>query len=54
MVNTRLTLPLTWINFGLRTALPLNQCEKVLCIQVCVRKNLVQFRYRHEELPRLT
>ena len=36
MVNTRLTLQLTWINFELKTALPLTLCELVFCIQVCV------------------
>ena len=38
MVNTWLTLPLTWINFELKTALPLTECEKVLSIQVCVEE----------------
>ena len=41
MVNRQLTLPLTWIKLETKAAVPLNFCENVLCIRVCVEEKFV-------------
>ena len=54
MAYTRLTLPLTFINFELKTALPLTCVKKFFVFKVVLKKNLVQLRYKPEKLPWLT
>ena len=54
MVNTWLTLLLTWINFELKQHYLQLSVKKFFVFKFVLRKNLAQFRYRPEELPRLT